>query len=282
MNKIIRNEHSNIETVEIQDHATGAWITPAGERDAHLRQEVAERMATLQTSLEKARKEGFAVALPELRRPTNLIETIALLATWQRVVDAALEDGRLAKGWRTHLYRLLTELDDMCRECPEDVEGYAGEIEEFLADPRTPSLVAPSFLKWCGRCVAYWREVARNELVQRRHKTQPVYWSEADEVAYRQEVRDQARRDAEAVMNARVPSVTNLRLGKRGRERYERLDFKVTRPISRQGGIPKIRHQHGYKRSSSRCYQEYLRFERSLSLDLRSKWRREQRKLAGE
>lgn len=282
---IIRSENSNIETVEIQNHATGTWITPAGEHDAHLRQEVTERMAALQTSLGKVRKEGFVIALPELRLPTNPIETIALLATWQQVVDQALEDSRLAKTWRVNLYQLLTELDDMCRECPEDVEARASEIEDFLADPRTPSLVAPTFIQWCGGYLAFLRTVARNELDRRRHHAQRVYWSEAMEVEYRQEMRDRARRDTEAVMNARVPFVTDLRLGKRGRECYERIDRKVTRSLREQGGIPKIRastRQLYPRLGDVKHYRNHLKAERSRTPDLRRQWRREHRELTGE
>ncbi len=279
---IIRNEYSNI---EIQDHATRAWITLASEHDARLLQEVAKRRAALQSSLNEVREAGFVVALPELPLPTNPIETIALLAAWQRAVDQALEDSRLAKTWRTLLYELLTELDDICWEDPEGVEERAGEIEDFLADPQTQSLVSPSFIRWCGGFLAFLRAVARDELDRRRHHAQRVYWSEAMEVEYRQEVRDQARRDAEAVMNARVPFVTDLRLGKRGRERYERIDRKVTRSLREQGGIPKIRtsaRQLYPRLGDVKHYRNHLKAERSRTPDPRRRWRREHRELTGE
>lgn len=282
---IIRNENNNIETIEIQDHATGTWITPAGEHDAHLRQEVAERMAALQTSLGKVRKEGFVIALPELRLPANPTETIAMLATWQQVVDAALENNRLAKTWTTLLYGLLNELDDICWEHPEGVEERAGEIEDFLTDPQTQSLVAPSFIRWCRGYLAFLRAVARNELDGRRHHAERIYWTKEREVEYCQKVRDQARCDAEAVMNARVPSVTDLRLGKRGRERYERIDCKATRSVRKQGGIPKIRtsaRQQYPRLGDVKHYRNSLKAERSRNPDQRRDWRREQRELTGK
>lgn len=278
-------------------------------REVPLRDERIRQIEALKATIEGYAQGGLTIPLPTFPPATTLAEAIALHDIWKQVFsEVKAENERRMRGRELEQERLYVFLQDLRHTGYSDlqqVEASAVGFEAFV----TNGVLTPHELERARTSVETLLFQARKTISDR------IYWRNQEktrrekEAAHYQALRDSARRQAEAMMSERVPLIIDLRCrDEEGEFIYRcpaqcqaRLEMKVS---PHHQGVPWIRMAQKKRRSpcSSRHYGNYL-FKRLVwtevvpsskkklselltnwrrPLDLRSLWRREQRKLAGE